>query len=160
MTSLAKSITVIAGHAYLVASVLGNVQFDLMGNSVQAQTYYCAFRDAAYNNPFRIVPTFAVIIVTAILLFKEARKSFGSQIFIGELSILSAVLVVEIPLFAKSIQLQTTGCSSVFEQKEGPWPIHKNLLMLHMCLLLTLSGSVVARTAILVHKTSRRSIKR
>lgn len=153
LNPLARSVVAIAGLSYLIAIVLGDMQFDLGGNSVAARNYYCSFREMVFENPLRILPVSLVLIGTAAMLFLEAKSAFGSPQFLYELSIVSAVIFVELPLSAKCVQLQSAGCNSNLQSEEGPWPVHRNLLMLHMCILLTLVGSAVARTALLLHRS-------
>ena len=149
---LLKPVLTIAGLSYLIAVVLGDMQFDLLGNSAMGRSYYCSLQDAAFRNPLRLLPLGFVIVLTAVTLFLEAKAAVGTELFIFELSMVSAILLVEIPLFTKCLQLQLAGCASVGTEVD-PWYVHRNLLMSHMCLLLILVGSVVGRTALLFYRT-------
>jgi hypothetical protein len=153
---LFRPVVAIASLSYLMAVVMCNLMFDLMGNSEYARAYYCGLQTAALSNPLRLLPIASVICVTAVSLYSEVKSSAGSPIFLPELSIVSAMAVVQLPLFAKCLQLQFRGCDAELNPA-SPWPVHKNLLMSHTCVMLILAGTVFARIALLVHKASRGS---
>lgn len=152
---LFRALLAIAGLSYLVAVTMGNILFDLMGNSATARSYYCSNFDAAVANPLRMAPITFVIGVTAIALFFEVKAAVGSQYFLVELSMVSAMVAVEIPMLVKCIQLEVRGCSSRQNDGEegGPWPVHRNLLMSHTCVLLILLGTFLARMGVVLHRT-------
>lgn len=154
---LFRSILAISGLSYLVSATLGNILFDLMGDSPNARSYYCSTLEAATANPLRLVPILFVIVVTAISLFYEVRSAVGSPYFLIELSMVSAMLAVELPMLVKCIQLEVRGCSfssfSSSDSSNSPWPVHRNLLMSHTCILLILIGSLLARIGIVIHRS-------
>jgi hypothetical protein len=97
------------------------------------------------------MPQLVCIIITGCALVLKIKEShqLNSDLFIFELSIISAMVVVCAPLYFKLIQLVNIGCQGT----DGDWPVHKNLLMSHMCVLLILAGTVVAEFAILINAT-------
>ena len=146
---LFRPVVAIASLSYLVAVVMSNIMFDLMGNSAIARAYYCGLHEAGLNNPLRLLPLASVIALTAITLFGEVRAATGTAFFLPELSIVSAMAAVQLPLFGKCLQLQFRGCADK-DQLSGPWEVHRNLLMSHTCVMLILVGSVFARVALLL----------
>jgi hypothetical protein len=154
---LFRALLAISGLSYLVSATLGNILFDLMGDSLNARSYYCSTLEAATANPLRLMPILFVIVVTAISLFYEVRSAVGSPYFLVELSMVSAMLAVEVPMLVKCIQLEIRGCSSSSsppsESSESPWPVHRNLLMSHTCILLILIGTLLARIGIVIHRS-------
>jgi hypothetical protein len=154
---LLRPVMAISSLSYLVAVVMCNLMFDLMGDSEYARAYYCGLQVAALSNPFRLLPIATVICITAVTSFSEVRSTVGSPAFLPEISIVSAMAVVQLPLFAKCLQLQFRGCDGPIDPL-SPWPVHKNLLMSHTCVMLILAGTVFARIALLVHKAGRGSL--
>jgi hypothetical protein len=150
---LLRPVVAIAGLSYLMAITMSNLSFDLMGDSEYARAYYCGLQTAAITNPLRILPIASVIAVTAFALFGEIKSSTGSALFLPELSIVSAMVAVQLPLFGKCLQLQYRGCQPAVNPA-SPWPVHKNLLMSHTCVMLILAGTVFARIALFIHKSS------
>jgi hypothetical protein len=150
---LLRPVVAIAGLSYLMAITMCNLSFDLMGDSEYARAYYCGLQNAAMLNPLRLLPIAGVIAVTAVTLFGEVRSASGTAMFLPELSIVSAMAVVQLPLFAKCMQLQYRGCVSSLDPL-SPWPVHKNLLMSHTCVILILGGTVFARIALFIHRSS------
>ena len=161
---LFRPVVAIAGLSYLMAHVMCNLMFDtsmyslvfihsilVVGDSEFARSYYCGLQMTAFSNPLRLLPIASVISVTAVALYGEVKASAGSAMFLPELSIVSAMVVVQLPLFGKCMQLLYRGCSSV---SLSPWPVHRNLLMSHTCVMLILAGTVFARIALVLHKTS------
>ena len=152
-----KPIMIISGLCYLIAVVVGNMLFDLLGNTEATRTYYCSLQGAMYANPFRCAPLLGAVAVTAIGLGLKAKESFAnkmsSDLFIFELSLLCAMWFVGLPLLAKCIQLQTNACAETSTGQSGPWPVHKNLLMSHMCVFLILMGGLFAQAVILLKET-------
>ena len=129
---LFRPVVAIAGLSYLVAVVMSNLMFDLMGNSAAARAYYCGLHEAGLSNPLRLLPLASVIALTAITLFGEVKAALGTAFFLPELSIISAMVAVQLPLFGKCVQLQFRGCADE-AQLGGPWEVHRNLLMSHTC---------------------------
>ena len=151
---LFRPVVAIAGLSYLMSVVMCNLMFDTMGDSDYARSYYCGLQTTALSNPLRLLPIGSVIAVTAVALHGELRASIGSPMFLPELSIISAMGVVQLPLFGKCMQLIYRGCANDLSSSSTPWPVHKNLLMYHTCVMLILAGSVFARIALLLHKNS------
>jgi len=149
---LFRALLAISGLSYLVAVTMGNILFDLMGNSGAARSYYCSNFEAAMVNPLRMTPIFFVAAVTAVALFFEVKSAVGSAYFLVELSMVSAMVAVEIPMLVKCLQLEVRGCSTPVDE-QGPWPVHRNLLMSHTCVVLILLGTLLARMGVVVHRT-------
>ena len=152
-----RPVVAIAGLSYLMAITMCNLSFDLMGDSEYARAYYCGLQNAAMVNPLRLLPIAGVIAVTAVTMFGEVKSASGTAMFLPELSIVSAMAVVQLPLFAKCMQLQYRGCVPGGNSL-SPWPVHKNLLMSHTCVMLILAGTVFARIALFIHKSSAGSL--
>lgn len=156
---VAKPIMIISGLCYLIAVVVGNMLFDLMGDSEPTRMYYCSLQAAGRANPFRSAPLFGAILVTVIGLGLKARESFqtkmASPMFLLELSLLCALCFVGVPLLGKCIQLEMNACAAD-PRISGFWPVHQNLLMAHMCVFLILLGGVVSQAWILLVETSKK----
>lgn len=151
-----KPIMVISGLCYLIAVVVGNMLFDLLGNVEPTRMYYCSLQAAGWANPFRSAPLLGAVVVTVIGLGLKARASFAtkmdSPMFLLELSLLSALCFVGLPLFGKCMQLQIQACAHP-PGPTGYWPVHQNLLMAHMCIFLILLGGVSSQALILLTET-------
>lgn len=150
--ALFRPILAIGGLSYLVAVVMGNIMFDLLGDSETARVYYCGLSDAALSNPLRLLPIAIVIVITAVTLAGEAKAAVGTSWFLPELSILSAMVAVQLPLFGKCLHLQVSSCAS----GTSGWSVHKNLLMSHVTVLLILCGTIQARLAVLFYRHAPR----
>ena len=153
---VAKPIMTISGLCYLIAVVVGNILFDLLGNSEPTRVYYCSLQSETFANPFRSAPLLGAIAVTVIGVGFKAKESFatkmGSPLFLIELSLLCALCFVGLPLLGKCIQLEMHACASP-HTPNNPWPVHQNLLMAHMCVFLILLGGVFSQAAILLYET-------
>lgn len=155
---VSKPVLIIAGLSYLVSVLISDLLYDLLGNSDFARTYYCSLKPAVQSDWSRNVPLVLAVIMTATALSLKVSESHkkNSALFIFELSMISAMLLVCIPLYFKLIQLVSLGCSSE-TTPDQPWPVHKNLLMSHMCVLIILGGSAVAQFVTLIHPHKRKS---
>ena len=151
-----KPVVIIAGLSYLVSLLVSDLLFDLLGNSELTRLYYCSLKPAVHEDWSRNMPLIVAVVITgwALLLKIKESHQLNSDLFIFELSIISAMIVVCVPLYFKLIQLVSIGCSTP-SNDDGPWPVHKNLLMSHMCVLLILGGTVVAEFAILISATKQ-----
>jgi len=159
---VSKPVLIISGLSYLVSVLISDLLFDLLGNSHFSRTYYCSLKPAVQSDLSRNVPLVLAVMMTATALSLKVSESHkrNSALFIFELSMISAMLLVCIPLYFKLIQLVSIGCSSPDNDPAGPWPVHKNLLMSHMCVLIILGGSAVAQFVTLIHPQQRRSFSR
>jgi len=149
-----KPVIIIAGLSYLASVLVSDLVFDLLGNSEFTRLYYCTLKPAVQADWSRTLPLAVAVIITAIGLTLKIKESYrlNSDLFIFELSKIAAMIVVCVPLYFKLIQLVNLGCSTM-DAETGPWGVHKNLLMSHMCVLLILIGTIVAEFAILMNFT-------
>lgn len=155
---VSKPVLIIAGLSYLVSVLISDLVFDLLGNSEFSRTYYCSLKPAVQSDWSRNLPLILAVAMTASTLSLKVSESHkkNSALFIFELSMISAMLLVCIPLYFKLIQLVSIGCSSPSTDPPGPWPVHKNLLMSHMCVLIILGGSAVAQFVTLIYPHQQR----
>ena len=151
------SVVIIACQSYLIAVVITDLLFDLLGNSDLARTYYCILQPAVSAELTRSFPIISVVLFLSIAMFLKLRDSFriNSDLFLFELCMACAFAVVGAPLYFKLRQLRSIGCQSV-----SGWYVYRNLLMSHTCVLIILTGSVVAEVFVLFHDLKKKKKKR
>lgn len=148
---------IIGGLSYLMSVVVGFIRVDLMGNSEVARYYYCQFEpEIAGGNVYATLPLLGVVVLTGTTLVQKMLHSFksGSDMFLFELCLGVAMLLVGVPLYFKCNQLVNTGCVTP-PLLPSPWPVHQNLLMFHVCVVLILAGTAFGEMWILMHELRR-----
>ncbi len=158
-----KPMLIIGGLSYLMGVVVGYIRVDLTGSSELARYYYCEFEpEVADAHIFSNLPLIMVVLLSAVTLFQKMVESLrsGSEMVLLELTVAMAMLLVCVPLYFKCIQLVNSGCS--LSIVSDVWPVHKNLLMFHVCVLLILAGTAFGELWILMrdlHRVVKRSKK-
>lgn len=152
--AIKKPVMIIGGLSYLVSVVVNSIHVDLTGDSFLARYYYCTFEPQVVGSSvFSNRPLMLVVIVTGVSLLlkllESARKE--SDMFLFEVSLGTAMLLVCVPLYFKCVQLINQGCSDPVDH----WPLHRNLLMSHVCVLLIIAGTAFGQMWILFHDVGK-----
>jgi hypothetical protein len=149
-SALLRSLISICGLSYMLAVVIGDLQFDSFSDSQITKFFYCSLHRGVRSNPLRLLPLFSVVILTFVSMIATIYKSYQTnQLLLARLSICGMLILFGWPLTIKCVILQSNACD---EASGGDWENHRSILQLHTAIAMILFSAIISEIYLISFK--------